>query len=115
MGKSVKEGVMPKEFINNRYYGEYATEHRDCPQDKDQPCNGGKKCKGKKVALDDSALKVGWGKDAGYVEVAVVHHRDGAEGSDEYQAWHMQFDRVGLNRAIRTLRQARDEAYGRDE
>lgn len=105
---------MPKEFINNRYYGQYALDHNECP-DRDAPegCPGDQSCKGKKVALDDSAVKVGWTKDLAHVEIAVVHHRDGAGETDEH-CWHSQFDREGLNRLIRTLRKARDSAFGAD-
>ena len=67
------------------------------------------------VALDDSAVKVGWTKGLAHVEVAVVHHRDGAEGGElDPDCWHSQLDRDGLNRLIKTLRKARDDAYGKD-
>lgn len=104
---------MPKEFINNRYYGQHGRSHELC-EDVEQTGHF-ETCAGTPVALDDSAVKVGWSKEAEHVEIAVVHHRDGAEGSDESEAWHSQFDRIGLNRLIRTLRQARDDAFGKDE
>ena len=87
---------MPKEYINNRYYGQTALSDTG------------------PVALDDSAIKVGWTKDREHVEVAVVSHRDLATGEPDADAWHSQFDRAGINRLIRTLRKARDEAFGSD-
>lgn len=115
MGKSVKEGVMPKEYIENRYHGQHALDHRHCPEvDSPQGCPGDGSCKGEPVALDDSAIKVGWAKGLGAVEIAVVRDRDGSRDSDP-DAWHSQMDRAGLNRLIRTLRRARDDAFGKDE
>ena len=102
---------MPKEFINNRYYGQSARSHDDCKPDEDHcppDCAGSNL-----VALDDSAVKVGWTKDRCHVEIAVVHHRDGA-GDHGPDCWHSQFDRDGINRLIRTLRKARDDAFGAD-
>jgi hypothetical protein len=102
---------MPKEFVNNRYYGQHGRSHEDCAE---TPEHSWDTCSGQPVALDDSAVKVGWSKEAEHVEIAVVHHRDGTPGG-EADAWHSQFDRIGINRLIRTLRQARDDAFGRDE
>lgn len=103
---------MPKEFINNRYYGQHARTHEGCDTKGEPHCSPD--CAGTKlVALDDSAVKVGWSKDAEHVEIAVVHHRDGA-GDNDPNCWHSQFDRAGLNRLIRTLRKARDDAFGAD-
>ena len=105
---------MPKEFINNRYYGQTALDHNKCPdRDSTQGCLGGADCRAQQVVLDDSAVKVGWTKDLAHVEIAVVHHRDGA-GDHAPDCWHSQFDREGLNRLIRTLRKARDDAFGAD-
>lgn len=100
MGKSVKEGVMPKEKIVNRYYGQFAHATDD----------DGKRVQ---VPLDDSFLKIGWSKEAEHVEVAILRESDDDETLES--RWHMQLDRAGINRLIRTLRQARDDAYGRDE
>lgn len=32
-----------------------------------------------------------------------------------FDGWHADLDRAGVNRLIRTLRRARDQAFGRDE
>lgn len=101
---------MPKEYINNRYYGQTARSHDGCDTKGEQHCPPD--CAGTLVALDDSAVKVGWSKEAEHVEVAVVHNRDG--GDDGLTDWHAQMDRNGLNRLIRTLRKARDDAFGAD-
>ena len=101
-----KEGIMPKEYINNRWYAQYA---REVDYD-----GLGNEIGSHQVPLDDSAIKVGWTKDQDHVELAVVRYRDGAEPNDG-DWYHSQFDRAGLNRLIRTLRTARDQAFGRDE
>lgn len=105
---------MPKEYINNHYYGQYALDHHDCPHSHSpEGCAGGTDCRAERVALDDSAMKVGWTKDREHVEMAIVRFRDGAAPVDA-DAWHTQFDRAGINRLIRVLRQARDDAFGKD-
>jgi hypothetical protein len=65
------------------------------------------------ATLDTVAAKVGWTRDRGHVELAVVRCTEGAY--DDFDARYMQLDRAGLNRLIRTLRKARDAAFGRDE
>ena len=105
----MKEGMMPKEYINNRYYGQHARSHELCEAGPEHEAD----CLGQPVALDDSAVKVGWTKDLAHVEIAVIHHRDGAAEHDP-NCWHSQFDRDGLNRLIKVLRKARDDAFGKD-
>jgi hypothetical protein len=101
---------MPKEYINNRYYGQSGRSHENCDTKGEPHCPPD--CAGSSlVALDDSAVKVGWSKDLEHVEIAVIHHRDGA-GDGDPNCWHSQFDRDGINTLIRTLRKARDAAYG---
>ena len=105
---------MPKEYINNRYYGQNGRSHEKCDMKGETHCPPD--CPGSTlVALDDSAVKVGWTKDLDHVEIAVVRDRDRATGeAPDSGAWHSQFDRAGLNRLIRTLRKARDDAFGSD-
>lgn len=89
MGKSVKEGIMPKEFI------------LDCEEFDE---------------IDPSGLRVGWSKETGLVQVATIGP-DGCElhPTPEGNGWFVNLDRRGINRVIRTLRRARDDAFGRDE
>lgn len=80
--------------------------------------------------VDDGAgpyLNIGWGRDAEYVQIGT----EVPEGEGKLQTrgeqgwvdvdsvggvgWFVQLDRDGINRAIRTLRRARDQAFGRDE
>lgn len=105
---------MPKEYINNRYYGESVRTHEGCDKKGEPHCPPD--CPGSAlVALDDSAIKVGWTKDCAHVEIAIVKNRDRATGeAPDSDAWHSQMDRAGLNRLIRTLRKARDAAFGAD-
>jgi hypothetical protein len=85
----MKEGIMPKEFITDSL-------ERD--------------------EFEPSGLRIGWSKETGHVQVATV-------GPDEYEleptpegnGWFVTLDRAGINRAIRALRQARDDAFGKDE
>jgi hypothetical protein len=85
---------MPKELIRDHYYD----------HDSDAVSEG-----------SQSALKIGWSKEAGHVEVATVAPDGMAlEPTPEGNGWFVQLDRAGINRAIRTLRKARDDAFGRD-
>ncbi len=89
-------------------------------------------------------VHVGWSKDGGYLQVG-IETQDGnsiakhlydtmpepgtaqggwGEGKDEthvnqglagFTGLWGSLDRAGVNRLIRTLRKARDEAFGRDE
>lgn len=85
---------MPKEFIEDQYTG-----HDDDA-----------------VAAGSSArVRVGWSKEAEHVEVATVApHALPLDLASEGNGWFVQLDRSGLNRLIRTLRKARDQAYGSD-
>lgn len=94
---------MPKEYIHNRWFGQYATEVTEI--------TGPEQPERVAVPLDDSMVKVGWTKDAEHVEIALVWGPD-LELPDEFR--HAQMDRNGLNRLIRTLRTARDDAFGKD-
>lgn len=74
------------------------------------------------------AVKVGWGKEAQHVQVAVVlpNQPEIDVKVDDTTATmtnisagrhhlHIQLDRDSINHLIRTLRRARDQAFGRDE
>ena len=71
----------------------------------------------------DLVVEVGWqAYPAGTVQVGAVQLSN--TPADEYRmkidgkpvnGWYVSLDRNGLNRMIRTLRKARDQAYGRDE
>lgn len=85
---------MPKELIRDLYY-----DHDD-----DAVSEG-----------SQAALRVGWSKEASHVEIATIAPDDQRlEPTPEGNGWFVQLDRAGLNRAIRVLRQARDDAYGKD-
>jgi len=93
---------MPKDYITNMYFGQYGNSIPDDPNAKPVP-----------VALDASAVKVAWSREPGHVEIAVIADF-GPEGRDGGGDWHSQLDRNGINRLIRTLRRARDAAFGSD-
>ncbi len=78
-------------------------------------------------------VDIGWNREAGHVEISVKtdeaigiysmadHIPDSEQPGTRYEgsiAWsglHCQLDRAGINDLIRTLRRARDQAFGRDE
>jgi hypothetical protein len=104
---------MPKEYINNRWYGDSVRTHKDCDTRGEPHCPPD--CQGSLIAMDDSAVKIGWTKDEMLVQVAVVTDRDRADGTDpDDDAYHASFDRTGINRMINALRKARDAAFGKD-
>lgn len=61
------------------------------------------------------AAIVGWSKESGFVEIGInsleISTQNGSHGTGMYAS----FDRAGINRLIKILRKARDDAYGRDE
>lgn len=87
---------MPKEYITT------AHERRNCDE----------------VGLRNRAVRIGWDR-IGYVQLATVLQAgtDGATGHEVAEVDEGQFvdlDRESINRVIRTLRKARDQAYGAD-
>lgn len=62
--------------------------------------------------LDEDAIKLGWSKEGEHVGMAVV---DMAKDPDGFDAQYINLDRAGINRLIKFLRRARDDAFGRDE
>lgn len=88
---------------------------------------------GEEVRLRGSRVSVGWWKDKD-VQIGVGHEVDPKdsilsgskttvgnylgtveEGGREWKDEWMTLDRHSINRLIRDLRKARDEAFGRDE
>lgn len=64
--------------------------------------------------------KVNWSKHevpGGSVQIATLGppEADLKAENPASNGWFVNLDRHGLNRLIRTLRKARDDAYGRDE
>ena len=65
--------------------------------------------------FEPTHLHVGWTKDLD-VQVGVINTDiKSKHPGDTSAGWFMQLDRAGCNRAIRALRKARDDAFGRDE
>jgi hypothetical protein len=97
MGRTSQEvGVMPKEYITT------TAERKQCDE----------------VGLRNRAVRIGWDR-IGYVQLATVLQAgtDGAPGHEVAEVDEGQFvdlDRDSINRLIRTLRKARDAAYGAD-
>lgn len=59
----------------------------------------------------DYRLQISWGTDG--IQVATVN--PAAPAGTTKEGFFVDLDREGCNRAIRTLRKARDQAFGRDE
>jgi len=91
---------MPKEVIHSRYDGKTVTEMTE---------DG----KSQQVTLVEPFLHVGWDREAEHVEIAT---RAGGDFKSDFDrpGLFVQMDRSGLNRLIRTLRKARDAAFGAD-
>lgn len=109
---------MPKEYINSRDHGRQvpileSADHYD----------GGDAPEGPPRAtmhrMDDDAIKLSWGKDYSNVSLTVVDRDKDPDGLgsvvDQPDVKTINLDRDGLNRLIRFLRRARDDAYGKDE
>ncbi len=60
------------------------------------------------------AAIVGWSREQGHVEIGVDALDISTQASDHVTGMFATFDREGINRLIRTLRKARDAAYGSD-
>lgn len=61
-------------------------------------------------------IKVGWSKEHGDFQIATVAP-DGFKLESEHpesNGWFVNLDRSGINHLIRTLRKARDQAFGAD-
>lgn len=97
---------MPKEIINSRYEGRT---HRVLDKDGNWVLDDPSR------VVPDPYLHVGWTRDASHVEVAALAGGDYDEGGGQRRpGLYVQLDRDGINRLIRTLRKARDAAYGTD-
>lgn len=58
------------------------------------------------------AVDVNWVRD-GIVQIATIDLQ--REAYSEGRGWHVDLDRTMVNKLIRILRRARDQAYGVDE
>jgi hypothetical protein len=90
---------MPKEITESRFYGQEIVDHST----------------GLPVETECTYAHVGWTKDLAHVELAVLNRDEPEFPGDTRRGWFVQLDRPGINHLIRSLRKARDQAYGRDE
>lgn len=74
---------------------------------------------------NEPIVHVGWTKDAEHVQLASIQPngvvlawdeetQQHVKTETEWPGWFVQLDRAGINRLIRVLRKARDEAFGAD-
>lgn len=79
----------------------------------------------KEVIHDDSArgdnstpfaVEVKWGRDT-FVQLASINlsEDDKLEEFEPEAGWYVDLDRAMINKLIKSLRRARDQAYGADE
>ena len=78
------------------------------------------------TVTDGFRAEVSWsglvaGERDGYVQLATVNaastltlSADGKGEPEPFDGWRVTLDRAGINRLIRSLRKARDAAYGAD-
>lgn len=86
---------MPKEYIDDAWMG----------HDDDKVATG-----------SQFRVKVGWSREQGDIQIATVAP-EGVQLESEHpesNGWFVNLDRSGINRLIRTLRKARDQAFGAD-
>lgn len=57
---------------------------------------------------------IGWEREAGHVQLGVLQGGDFDEGKEDRPGFYVTLSRNAINHAIRTLRRARDAAYGAD-
>lgn len=65
---------------------------------------------------EDMKVEVQWAKDM-YVQIGVAHlppPEDPSKGTIEWDGKYLTLDRNEINRLIRILRKARDQAFGAD-
>lgn len=70
-----------------------------------------------KCDVSDFHVLVGWDKDHGHAQIATVAPTMPLvteDTLDEHNGWHVTLSRENINRLIRALRKARDQAFGAD-
>lgn len=98
-----KEGAMPKEYIN----GDDRNPDLCTCKDLNEGCSNCRPL---------NRIKVTWNRlDAGGVVQITTFKDDTTYESEHELPMYVTLDREGINRTIRILRRARDQAYGRDE
>lgn len=115
MGRTSQEvGVMPKEitYSDQREYVLMDDGSEGTPGwGGDDPRDGA--ARRNRPVLRRAAV-VGWSREQGHVEIG-LNALDVSTQSGSYESgMFATFDRDGINRLIRTLRKARDQAFGAD-
>lgn len=105
---------MPKEYIHSMDHGRSVPVLIDGSEVED-----GKPLPVTMHKMDDDAIKLAWDKTYGGVSLTIVDTEKDPDGLgsiiDEPDVRTINLDRTGVNRLIRFLRRARDDAFGRDE
>lgn len=88
---------MPKEHIYAENYGRELTDLST----------------GKPVTPEYPLVVVEWAREKGFVQMVTGRCGEPSTMRD-IEGWYLCLDREGINRLIRTLRKARDQAFGAD-
>lgn len=62
----------------------------------------------------EAVVEVGWTRNLPGVSIASLNESVGDGPHDPARGWFAHLDREGVNRLIRSLRKARDAAFGAD-
>lgn len=106
---------MPKEYIHSENHGRlvpFLIDGSDAAEGRTEMRE-----------MDHDSIKLSWDKEHGQVILAVLDFEKDPDGlgplssddKDRPPVKHISLDRQGVNRLIRFLRRARDDAFGRDE
>lgn len=93
---------MPKEYVNCQDYGREVVLASDYP---------GGDVRAEVGKMPTTAGCVVWLKDGAHVALRVL---DRMKDPDGFEVLDLNLDRDGINRLIRLLRRARDQAFGSD-
>lgn len=71
--------------------------------------------RGASAGTTEPRLSVQWSRDR-EVQIGTIAPEDARlSPTPEGNGWFLTLDRAGINKTIRALRRARDQAFGRDE
>ena len=98
---------MPKEIIkDSSLHGAIAVAESDAMAGRG-PWAGG-------APVRPTRVEVGWQRGLMDVQIGSVNPEAGDDPHDPKRGWFVHLDREGVNRLIRSLRKARDQAFGAD-
>lgn len=94
---------MPKDVIRSMFHGRSVPMVGEIPDS----IRRGK-------SLSDSFVEVGWTRGLCDVQLGSINPEASDDPNDPLRGQFVHLDREGINRLIRSLRKARDQAFGAD-